>query len=89
MITLENELTGVFLRQINQQTGPVLSLGFAGKGQTGLDFNLWFQTQIRKNRYTRNDEITIFGGTFQESDLKKRETEFRPYLTLKFNWYFQ
>lgn len=89
MISLENELTGIFLKQINRQTGPVLSLGFAGKGQTGLDFNLWFQTQIRKSRYSRNEDITIFGGTFQEVNLKKRETEFRPYLTLKFNWYFQ
>lgn len=88
MVTLDNQITAIELHQINLQTGPLVSIGFRDRRQSTLDASIWMQVQVRKNRFQPLEDAGIFGAALFEEELRIVNTEFRPYMTLRFNYFF-
>lgn len=89
MIGLDNLLTTISLRQITSQTGPLLSFGYRDRRQSTLDLGVWLQAQVRRNKFRRLEGSTVLGQTFDETELRQSTLEFRPFVYVRFNYFFR
>lgn len=87
MFNLSNELKAISLQQINLQTGPAIGLGFRGKNQSSIDLSVWFQYQIRKNRFVEVDQVNQYSSTQYEEELRRKTNLLFPYINLKLNYF--
>ena len=87
MFNLNNELKSINLRQINLQTGPVLAIGLRGSRQSSIDLSVWFQYQIRKNKFKETNGVNLYGTTQNEADLRERSALLFPYVNLNLNYF--
>lgn len=89
MIGEDNLLKTISLRQVTLQTGPQISFGYRDRRRSTIDFLLWMQFQVRKNRFSELNDIQAIGAAYFESDLREVATEIRPYPTLRVSYFFQ
>ena len=87
MFSLNNELKAINLHQINLQTGPVIGAGLRGRNQSSIDLSLWFQYQIRKNRFKEIEQVTQYSSTQYEDQLRQSSTILYPFVNLKLNYF--
>lgn len=88
MVGLDNLVQAISLRQISLQTGPRISIGYRDRRQSSVDLGLWFQIQVRKNRFETLPGTQVFGSAYFESELREVSTEVRPYPTVRINYFF-
>jgi hypothetical protein len=89
MVGLDNLLKSISLRQISLQTGPQMFIGLRNRQQSTIDVGMWMQIQIHKNKYEVLATNQIYGAAQQESALQQSGVEFRPYPTLRLNYFFR
>lgn len=88
MVGEDNLLKAISLKQITLQTGPRLSIGYRDRRRSTIDLDLWFQFQVRANRFQELENITVIGAAYLEENLRETTTEIRPYPTLKVSFFF-
>ena len=89
MIGEDNLLKTISLRQTTLQTGPQFSFGYRDRRRSTIDFLLWMQFQVRKNRFDELDGVQAIGAAYNEVELRQRLTEVRPYPTLRVSYFFK
>jgi len=88
MVGFDNMLKTISLRQVTQQTGPLISFGYRNRNQSSIDMDLWLQIQVRKNRFRELTDVTVVGSAYYEGDLRTTSIEVRPYPNIKVNYFF-
>ena len=88
MVGLDNAQRAISLRQVNLQTGPRFSFGYRHRNRSEIDLDLWLQFQVRANRFRELEGVTVIGAAYLEEDLRRTNTEIRPYPTLKVSLFF-
>ncbi|MEM1000516.1 MAG: hypothetical protein AAGN35_25915 [Bacteroidota bacterium] len=89
MIGLDNLLKTIALRQITSQTGPLVTVGLRDRRQSSIDLGVWMQAQVRRNRFEELNSQSILGQAFYEEDLQVATVEFRPFVTIRLNYFFR
>ena len=85
MISLENLLTPINLAILVHQTGPTTGLRLLMRGGGSLEASVWWQWQIQAYRYEEIPEFFTLSSNYQESLLRTREVNLRPFLHLALN----
>lgn len=85
MISLENLLTPINLGILIHQTGPTTGVRLLMRGGGSLEASVWWQWQIQAYRYEEIDSFLTLSSNYQESLLRTREVNLRPFLRLALN----
>jgi hypothetical protein len=83
----DNQSFPATVRQITDQTGPILNFGVRGKNQATLDLGCWLQIQVRRNEFRRLEGQDFYPNIFLQTDLDKTVWAVRPYFTVRTNFY--
>lgn len=85
MTSLSNILTPINLHIRYHQTGVQTGIRFIHRKPASLDLNIWWQVQIQDFKFRELEAFSTLGRTYRETDLRKTNIFFRPFMQLDMN----
>jgi hypothetical protein len=89
MTDLGNTLVPINLQDRTFQTGPLTGLRLKRRDRSSVELLVWWQYQLHLFDYEEIPSLTTLLAAYKETDLLKRQTDFRPFIDLKLSWYFR
>ncbi|MEM6630525.1 MAG: hypothetical protein AAF694_12680 [Bacteroidota bacterium] len=87
MTNLNNILVPINLRSRSLQTGPRTGFNVYRRNPASIQLNVWWQLQYQDNIFQEIDAFTSLSASFREEALRRIGRNFRPFFTLKLNFW--